>query len=320
MQSRPIEYLMTPITWTITQTGEYTILLDNRGETAANGRTRALLVTLTVKPTNNPPRPTIAPAPQGDPMPTAAPPALDDKRPPSMFYGAIRLYKMADKSDAYPAPVGAKVSAVVEGTLWESQSAAGGADFDYSIQVRARNSTETKIEFYIDGIKADQTATWVQGGTSKLDLTVNLALVQPSTPAVTPTTTVPTQPVATPAAPPVATPAPAAIRLAEWSMTGGKDYFAVPPHDVVTLVIPVDSTVSASASLEFTYPGSGMGFQVKSPAGVVLINRPIEHLMTPINWTITQTGDYTILLDNRGTASANGSSRSVMVTLKVKPR
>ncbi len=63
-----------------------------------------------------------------------------------------------------------------------------------------------------------------------------------------------------------------------------------------------------------------MSFQVKAPNGAVLLTRPIEYLMTPINWQITQTGDYTIILDNRGTASVNGNSRTVMVTMKVKPR
>ncbi|MBI4287565.1 MAG: hypothetical protein HY671_03925 [Chloroflexi bacterium] len=321
--NRPIEYLMTPITWTITQTGDYTIVLDNRGEAAANGRPRALLVTLTVKPTNNPARPAPA-APPSATMPTASPPDLDLTRPPNMFFGTIRLYTAADKSDAYPAPAGAKVSAVVGGTLWENEAAASGADFDYSAQVRARTSIDTKIEFYVDGVKADQTATWVQGGAVKLDLTVNVAQPPSSAPSVTPATTPETQPATTPAAAPAtqpaATPAPAIIRLPDWSTTGGKDYFSVPPRDIATLVIPMDSTASAGASLEFNYPGSGMSFQVKDPRGTVLINRPIEYLMTPINWTITQTGDYTIVLDNRGTASANGSSRTVMVTLKVRPR
>ncbi|MBI4287920.1 MAG: cupredoxin domain-containing protein [Chloroflexi bacterium] len=115
---------------------------------------------------------TLPPPP---PMPTGAPPALKGSSEfPHMFYGTLRLYKKSDKSDAAPAPAGAKVSAVVGGALWETKEAVKGKDFDYSITLQARDSPETKIDFYVDGVKADQTATWTKGEVTKLDITVRI--------------------------------------------------------------------------------------------------------------------------------------------------
>ena len=134
-------------------------------------------VTFSVAPPPTPvptPTPTATPVPTPIPMPTTAPPALDSVTLPNRFYGTLRLYKKADKSDAYPAPAGAKVYAVVGGTLWESQTVSKGEGFDYIITIRARQSPDTKIDFYVDGIKADQAGTWEKGGGSKLDLTVRV--------------------------------------------------------------------------------------------------------------------------------------------------
>ena len=53
-----------------------------------------------------------------------------------------------------------------------TQPSVKGQGFDYSITIRSRYSSEKTINFYVDGIKADQTATWVEGAINQLDLTV----------------------------------------------------------------------------------------------------------------------------------------------------
>jgi len=91
-----------------------------------------------------------------------------------MFYGKLTFYKKSDKTDAYAAPAGSKVSAVIGGTLWETTPSAKGQGFDYSITIRSRDISDKTITFYVDGNKADQTATFVEGGVNQLDISVRL--------------------------------------------------------------------------------------------------------------------------------------------------
>lgn len=133
---------------------------------------------VTAPPTPTPtatPTATATPVPTPAPMPTAAPPALKGSSSlPNMYYGKLTFYKKADKSDAYAAPAGSKVYAVIGGTLWETQPSAKGQSFDYSITIRSRDSSDKNITFYVDGNKADQTSTFVEGGVNQLDISVRL--------------------------------------------------------------------------------------------------------------------------------------------------
>lgn len=108
-------------------------------------------------------------------VPSNTPPPLKGSSAlPNMYYGKLTFYRKVDKSDAYSAPAGSKVSAVIGGTVWETQPSVKGQGFEYSITIRARYSPEKTINFYVDGIKADQTATWIESAVNQLDLTVRL--------------------------------------------------------------------------------------------------------------------------------------------------
>lgn len=124
-------------------------------------------------PTTTPaPTPVVTPTPA--PMPTGTPPALKANAPPHLFYGRLLFYQKEDRSDAYTAPPGVVISAVVGGAVWETKGAAGGQGFDYSIQVRARESPGKAIDFYVGGIKADQSGIFQEAAVSRIDLTVRL--------------------------------------------------------------------------------------------------------------------------------------------------
>lgn len=135
-----------------------------------------------------------------------------------------------------------------------------------------------------------------------------------TTPTSTPRPTATLQPTSTPT--PRATPTPVVLRLPEWSKGGGPLSVVVGANDVARLYVPLDSRVSARAEIKVSTSGAGSKFEVRAPDGTVLLGRPIEYLMTPMVWSVAQTGEYLILLDNRGV----NAGRTIQVSLFVTSR
>ena len=80
---------------------------------------------------------------------------------PHRFYGTLKLYRLADKSDASDAPVGSSLEVRIGGAVWESFTTVQAGQ--YTVTVRGRTSNETAIELWVNVIKADQTATFSIG-------------------------------------------------------------------------------------------------------------------------------------------------------------
>ncbi|MDF2958096.1 MAG: PKD repeat domain protein [Candidatus Alkanophagales archaeon MCA70_species_1] len=99
---------------------------------------------------------------------------------PCAFYGNVTI-------DGAPAPAGteivAKIGDEIRGsiTVTEPGRYGGAGALDPKLIVIGNTSDEGKnITFYVNGIKAEQTAVWQSGGVFKLDLSVKTQTPSPS--------------------------------------------------------------------------------------------------------------------------------------------
>ena len=103
------------------------------------------------------------------------PPAL-----PCQFYGNVTI-------DGAPAPVGteivAKIGDEVRGNITVVEEGKYGGLHTQKLIVVGNMSDEGKnITFYVNGIRAEQTAVWHSGGIFKLDLSVRTQTPSPTPP------------------------------------------------------------------------------------------------------------------------------------------
>ena len=123
---------------------------------------------------------------------------------PHRFYGDVTIGGEA-------APLGTVVSAKVNGvesgnvTTWERGKYGWGYpgvpeyDYQYYLLVQGDHiSTNDTIEFFVNGVKADQTSTFQSYAKTSLDLTAASVPVLTPTPTVTPTPTPTPTPTTTP--------------------------------------------------------------------------------------------------------------------------
>jgi methionine-rich copper-binding protein CopC len=109
-------------------------------------------------------------------------PVFADMPTPHSFYGTVTI-------GGSPAPVETEITAVVEGgggsytVTVEGQY--GNPPFDYLV-VAGDIEGGALIEFYVDGAKADQTATFHQGRFTELDLTVPIDITPPEVVSTSP--------------------------------------------------------------------------------------------------------------------------------------
>ncbi|MDF2956084.1 MAG: PKD repeat domain protein [Candidatus Alkanophagales archaeon MCA70_species_2] len=103
------------------------------------------------------------------------PPAL-----PCQFYGNVTI-------DGAPAPVGteivAKIDGEVRGNITVVEEGKYGGSHAQKLIVVGNMSDEGKnITFYVDGIKAEQTAAWHSGGIFTLDISAKTQMPTPTPP------------------------------------------------------------------------------------------------------------------------------------------
>jgi hypothetical protein len=129
---------------------------------------------------------------------------------PHQFYGDVTIGGEA-------APMGTVVSAKVNGvesgnvTTWEEGKYGwgrpGAPDYDYQANLLVQGEhidNDDLIEFYVNGVKADQTSTFQSEAKNRLDLTAASVPTPTPTPSPTPTVT----PTPTPSPTPTTTPPP----------------------------------------------------------------------------------------------------------------
>jgi hypothetical protein len=122
-----------------------------------------------------------------------APPA-----PPHQLYGTVTV-------NDNPAPPGTAVSIRIGGTEVASAATDAQGKYGYSPTLKISGSSGTTMEFYVNGIKAQQTYTLSSGAVTNLNLTTGAASPPPPPPPASPA---PEPPTPTPT--PTPTPMPAA--------------------------------------------------------------------------------------------------------------
>ncbi len=154
----------------------------------------------------------------------------------------------------------------------------------------------------------------VAGKTVKLTTSVQARTGPPPGPAPTATPT-PVQggaPGPTPS--PTPTPGPTVYHLPEFATGDHAREFTLGPRQVVKLVIPLDSQVSASAGVALSQGGEVVNYRIEDPSGQVLARGTFGYL-TQETVSINTTGDYSLWLEN-----TSASSRTVRVTVSVQAR
>ena len=104
---------------------------------------------------------------------------------PHQFFGTVKF------SNGVSAPNGMTIEAKINGTVVGSSVTAGG-NYGYNPNLLFALDNDgafagKTVEFYVDGVKANETAVFANGNSSQLNLTVPVSL--PTTPSPTPNPT-----------------------------------------------------------------------------------------------------------------------------------
>ncbi|MCX6008630.1 MAG: hypothetical protein NTW48_01045 [Chloroflexi bacterium] len=185
-----------------------------------------------------------------------APPA-----PPHQLYGTVTV-------NDNPAPPGTAVSIRINGTEVASAATNAQGKYGYSPTLKISGSSGATMEFYVNGVKAQQTYTLSSGAVTNLNLTTGAASPPPppppATPAPEPPTPTPT-PTQTPTPTPTQTPSPSPTVTVSSSVLGQAGSISISQAGVLqsaTTVSSADGAVQLSFKANTTVNIQGQSLAV----------------------------------------------------------
>jgi PKD repeat protein len=184
-----------------TSPGQYSVRMDRTDDEGVHSRIKFDYITADVSPTPTPTTPpTTIPTTQPTTVPTTVPttqpttvPTTGTSHPPAEFWGTVTV-------SGNPAPAGSIITGTIGGhergriTTSVPGIYGGSGPFDERLRVYATDEDlsggNPVIRFTVNGHDADQTVVFMEGSSTRLNLTVS----GPVTPTTVPTTVPTTQP------------------------------------------------------------------------------------------------------------------------------